>query len=62
MLVDAIDPVPVTDLSALGWDPDAKEAAAFAILAHLYQSGRPGNLPSVTGAAGPRVLGKLTPP
>jgi anhydro-N-acetylmuramic acid kinase len=62
MLADAIDPVPVTDLSALGWDPDAKEAAAFAILAHLYQSGRPGNLPSVTGAAGPRVLGKLTPP
>lgn len=62
MLVEAIDPVPVTDLSALGWDPDAKEAAAFAILAHLHMSGRPGNLPSVTGAAGPRVLGKLTPP
>jgi anhydro-N-acetylmuramic acid kinase len=62
MLVEALDPLPVTDLSALGWDPDAKEAAAFAILAHLHQSGRPGNLPSVTGAAGPRVLGKLTPP
>jgi anhydro-N-acetylmuramic acid kinase len=62
MLVEALDPVPVTDLSALGWDPDAKEAAAFAILAHLHMSGRPGNLPSVTGAAGPRVLGKLTPP
>ncbi len=62
MLVEALDPVPVTDLSALGWDPDAKEAAAFAILAHLHQAGRSGNLPSVTGAAGPRVLGKLTPP
>jgi anhydro-N-acetylmuramic acid kinase len=62
MLAEGIDPVPVTDLSALGWDPDAKEAAAFAILAHLHRSGRPGNLPSVTGAAGPRVLGKLTPP
>ena len=57
-----LDPIPVTDLSALGWDPDAKEAAAFAILAHLFQAGVPGNLPSVTGAAGPRVLGKLTPP
>jgi anhydro-N-acetylmuramic acid kinase len=62
MLAEALDPIPVIDLSALGWDPDAKEAAAFAILAHLFQTGRPGNLPSVTGAAGPRVLGKLTPP
>lgn len=62
MLVAGLDPVPVTDLSALGWDPDAKEAAAFALLTHLFQTGRPGNLPSVTGAAGPRVLGKLTPP
>ncbi len=62
MLVEALDPLPVTDLSALGWDPDAKEAAAFAILAHLHLRGIPGNLPSVTGASGPRVLGKLTPP
>ena len=62
MLAEAIDPVPATDLSALGWDPDAKEAAAFAILAHLFQAGEHGNLPSVTGAHGPRILGKLTPP
>jgi anhydro-N-acetylmuramic acid kinase len=62
MLARRLDPIPVTDLSALGWNPDAKEAAAFAILAHLFQAGVPGNLPSVTGAAGPRVLGKLTPP
>jgi anhydro-N-acetylmuramic acid kinase len=62
MLAEQLHPIPLTDLSTLGWDPDAKEAAAFAILAHLFQSGQPGNLPSVTGAAGPRVLGKLTPP
>jgi anhydro-N-acetylmuramic acid kinase len=62
MLAEALDPLPVTDLSALGWDPDAKEAAAFAILAHLHRTGAPGNFPSVTGASGPRVLGKLTPP
>jgi anhydro-N-acetylmuramic acid kinase len=61
-LAEALDPLPVIDLSALGWDPDAKEAAAFAILAHLFRTRVPGNLPSVTGAAGPRVLGKLTPP
>lgn len=62
MLAESLAAIPVTDLSALGWDPDAKEAAAFAILAHLFQTGRPGNLPSVTGARGPRLLGKLTPP
>ncbi len=53
--------MPVQDLSALGWDPDAKEAAAFAILAHLFRTGKPGNVPSVTGASGPRILGKLSP-
>lgn len=62
MLAERLAPIPVTDLSALGWDPDAKEAAAFAILAYLCRAGKPGNLPSVTGARGPRVLGKLTPP
>jgi len=62
MLVGHLDPIPTTDLSVLGWDPDAKEAAAFAILAHLFQMGTPGNVPSVPGAAGPRILGKLTPP
>jgi anhydro-N-acetylmuramic acid kinase len=62
MLAERLDPIPITDLSVLGWDPDAKEAAAFAILAHLFQTATPGNVPSVTGAAGPRILGKLTPP
>jgi len=62
MLAEHLDPIPISDLSVLGWDPDAKEAAAFAILAHLFQTGTPGNIPSVTGAAGPRILGKLTPP
>jgi anhydro-N-acetylmuramic acid kinase len=41
---------------------DAKEAAAFALLGWLTLHGQPGNLPSVTGAAGPRVLGAITPP
>jgi anhydro-N-acetylmuramic acid kinase len=34
---------------------------AFALLAHLHVSGRPGNVPRATGAKGPRILGKLTP-
>jgi anhydro-N-acetylmuramic acid kinase len=44
-----------------GLDVDAKEAAAFALLGHLSLNGRAGNLPSVTGAARPVVLGDLTP-
>lgn len=61
LLREAFDPVPVSDLGALGVDPQAKEALAFAVHAHVHLRGRPGNLPEVTGAAGPRVLGKLTP-
>ena len=44
---------------ALGIDPDAREAAAFALLAWAYVHGVSGNLPAVTGAVGERVLGAL---
>lgn len=37
------------------------EAAAFAWLAQRFVQALPGNLPSVTGAAGPRLLGALHP-
>lgn len=37
------------------------EAAAFAWLAQQALRGVPGNLPAVTGAAGPRVLGAIYP-
>jgi anhydro-N-acetylmuramic acid kinase len=40
---------------------DAKEAVAFALLGYLTLHGQPGNLPSATGAGGPRVLGAVTP-
>jgi anhydro-N-acetylmuramic acid kinase len=40
---------------------DAKEAVAFALLGYLTVHGQPGNLASATGAAGPRVLGQITP-
>jgi anhydro-N-acetylmuramic acid kinase len=43
----------------LGLDPDFVEAAGFAWLAHARLAGLPGNLPSVTGARGPRVLGAV---
>jgi anhydro-N-acetylmuramic acid kinase len=50
----------VFDSADLGLDPDAKEAIAFAILAHEAWNRRPNNLPSATGAAHAAVLGKLS--
>lgn len=44
------------------FDGDAKEAVAFAFLGWLTLEGRAGNVPSATGARGPRVLGRITPP
>jgi anhydro-N-acetylmuramic acid kinase len=55
-------PVKVTaDGAALGVQPAAKEALAFAALAWAYLMNEPGNVPEATGAAGHRVLGSYTP-
>ncbi|HEV3279357.1 MAG TPA: anhydro-N-acetylmuramic acid kinase [Terriglobia bacterium] len=43
-----------------GWPVDAKEAMAFALLAERTVHGLAGNLPGVTGARRPVVLGTLT--
>ena len=56
-----LDPLPLVDGASLGVDPEAKEAVAFAVLAWAHLRGIPANLPSATGAAGPRVLGSFTP-
>jgi anhydro-N-acetylmuramic acid kinase len=60
-LAELLAPVPVRSSAELGIDPDAKEAVAFAVLADLSIAGRPGNLPRVTGAGHPVVLGKFVP-
>ena len=44
-----------------GLDPDFVEAMGFAWLARETLAGRPSNLPSVSGARGPRVLGAIYP-
>ena len=44
-----------------GVPPDQVEALAFAWLAREFLARRPGNVPAVTGARGPRVLGALHP-
>ena len=53
--------VRVATTSALGIDPDWVEALAFAWLARQTLHHVPGNLPSVTGAQGPRILGAIYP-
>ncbi|MFD9516157.1 anhydro-N-acetylmuramic acid kinase [Streptomyces sp. NPDC059979] len=45
----------------LGLPAAAKEGYAFAVLGYLTLHGLPGNAPGCTGAAGPRVLGSITP-
>ncbi|MEJ2185942.1 MAG: anhydro-N-acetylmuramic acid kinase [Gemmatimonadota bacterium] len=61
MIEAAVAPLPVLPGEVLGVDPDAKEAIAFAALAWAHARGVAGNVPSVTGAAGLRVLGSYTP-
>ena len=56
-----LDSVPVKNGQELGVDPDAREALAFAFLAWAHLHGIAGNIPSVTGAGAPRVLGSMTP-
>jgi anhydro-N-acetylmuramic acid kinase len=51
----------IASSSDYGIDPDAKEAIAFAVLAHETWRRRPANLPSATGARRAVVLGSLTP-
>ncbi len=49
----------IATTAALGIDPGHVEALAFAWLARQALKRKPGNLPAVTGARGPRVLGAI---
>jgi len=51
----------VVTTAALGIQPEHVEALAFAWLARQALKHRPCNLPAVTGARGPRVLGAIYP-
>jgi anhydro-N-acetylmuramic acid kinase len=58
-LAAALSPIEVLSSSQIGVDEDSKEAYAFALLAYEAWNGRPGNLPSATGASRPVILGKI---
>lgn len=55
------EPVEVVSTEQWGLSPDQVEAAAFAWLARQCVLGLPGNVPAVTHARGPRILGAIYP-
>jgi anhydro-N-acetylmuramic acid kinase len=62
LLTESLKPVgcSVTTSDNFGLPAEAKEAAAFALLAWQTLHGRPGNLRSATGAKRPAILGQLS--
>ncbi|MBR1586638.1 MAG: anhydro-N-acetylmuramic acid kinase [Clostridia bacterium] len=56
----SILPMPVLVNEDLGFDSEAKEAVAFAVLANECIHGICNNVPSVTGASHPVVMGKIS--
>jgi anhydro-N-acetylmuramic acid kinase len=62
MLREELEPLGCTVQASddLGLPAEAKEAAAFALLAYETWHRRPGNIPSATGAARPAILGEIT--
>jgi anhydro-N-acetylmuramic acid kinase len=61
MLTAYLPGVAVSTSTDHGIDADAKEAIAFAVLAHETWRHRPSNLPSATGAGHKTILGSITP-
>jgi anhydro-N-acetylmuramic acid kinase len=61
MIEQSVEGLAVRKFEEVFVDGEAKEAIAFALLAKLFTERKPGNIVAVTGARGPRVLGKLTP-
>ena len=60
-IVKSAAPIRVRHFDEVYFDGEAKEAVAFALLGYLHVTKRPANVPSATGARGPRILGKRTP-
>lgn len=60
-LTSVFAPVPIRPLDTVGWVSKAFEAVAFAVLAYQTTRGECANVPSVTGASHPVVLGAVVP-
>ena len=62
MLASRLAPARLATHTEFGLPDDAKEAVAFALLAHETLHGRPANVPAATGASGPAILGRVSYP
>jgi len=60
-LAEIFSPIPVSSFESHGWDSKALESVAFAVLAYQTVTEQCGNVPSVTGAAHPCLLGCIVP-
>jgi len=60
-LAASLKGIDIASTEAFGLHPDWVEAVAFAWLAKQTLNGQPGNLPSVTGASHPVILGAIYP-
>jgi anhydro-N-acetylmuramic acid kinase len=60
-LAIVFEPTPVRTFEEVGWRSKTFEAVAFAVLAYQTAHGECGNVPAVTGAAHPAILGKIVP-
>ena len=61
ILAARVERFPRARVRALPNAGEEKEALLFAFLAREFALGRPANLPAVTGASRPALLGVLTP-
>ncbi|QFI36378.1 anhydro-N-acetylmuramic acid kinase [Moritella marina ATCC 15381] len=60
-IAEVLPNYPVMTTAEIGIDPDWVEAIAFAWLAKQHVHKQPGNLPAVTGASRPAILGAFYP-
>jgi len=60
-LQERLDGSRVETTDTMNLSADAKEAVAFAVFGYETLRGRPANLPRVTGASSPTVLGSIAP-
>jgi anhydro-N-acetylmuramic acid kinase len=60
-LMQVFAPIPIKTFESHGWDSKALEAVAFAVLGYQTATEECGNVPAVTGANHPALLGCIVP-